>query len=111
MDKGKTYSLWRRRWLGWHSRSLLANALGQTPATRHAYIREMRLAYRDYGDFSESEIEFIFRRVSRGIGRLWRHPRAGELARRAQRPIREQGHRLHREVSQFFEPEGTATID
>ncbi|CAG9174161.1 hypothetical protein CURE108131_17265 [Cupriavidus respiraculi] len=110
MDKGNKYSLWRRRWLWWHSRSLLANALGQTPAARHAYIREMRLAYRDYGDFSESEIEFIFRRVSRGICRLSRHPRASELARRARRPIREQGHRLHREVSQLLEP-GLAAID
>src|SRR5437868_14854170 len=95
------YLWWRRRWVGWHSRTLLANALGQSPATRTAYLGEMRQAYEAYGDFSPQEVDFIFGRVSRGMRKLHGHPCAFEFAQRARRALRQQGSRLQQEVSQF----------
>ena len=62
------YSKWRRQWLQWHARSLLASALLIHGAERDAYLDEMLTEYFAYDDFSAHEISFIFRRVCRGEG-------------------------------------------
>jgi hypothetical protein len=100
--QSRHYQWWRRRWLWWHSRTLLANALAQGPATQAAYIAEMRRAYEAYGDFTHNEMALIFGRVTRGMQKLHRHPCAFEFAQRAKRALREQGLRLQEEVSQFL---------
>ncbi|KAF7962259.1 hypothetical protein AWV80_23780 [Cupriavidus sp. UYMU48A] len=62
-DEG--YKPWRRRWLRLHSRSLLANALMLAEVELDAYLKDKRTAYRDYGDFTENEIDFISTSVPR----------------------------------------------
>ncbi|KDP87686.1 hypothetical protein CF70_034795 [Cupriavidus sp. SK-3] len=56
-----------RRWLQWHSRSVLANALVLQQAERDTYLDEMLRAYFAYGDFTENPIDYIFRRVANGV--------------------------------------------
>jgi hypothetical protein len=93
------YKPWRRRWLRLHSRSLLANALMLAEFELDMYLKEKRTTYRDYGDFTENEIDFIFRRVCRGIQRLPApHSSPEECARRARRRIQALGQRLMKEA-------------
>lgn len=97
-DEG--YKPWRRRWLRLHSRSLLANSLALAAEVElEAYLREMRTAYRNYGDFTENEIDFIFRRVRRGIQRMPTPHSAPQCARRARGRIRALGQRLMTEAA------------
>lgn len=95
------YKHWRLRWLRWHSRSLLTSALRLREAERDAYLGGMHRAYCSHGDFTENEIDFIFRRVSQGIWKLQLRPDAFELAQRAQERIREQGLRLMADASKL----------
>lgn len=84
----ENYEPWRRRWLQWHSRSLLASVIALAVVERGAYLDRMRAAYRDFGDFPESEIDFIFRRVSRGQQKLGSCPAAFEVSPRTLQHIR-----------------------
>ncbi|SOZ17597.1 hypothetical protein CBM2598_U10045 [Cupriavidus taiwanensis] len=54
------YQQWRRQWLRWHSRSLLANALALQRGERAARLDEMLKAYLSYGDFTENEMISFF---------------------------------------------------
>ncbi|AQV92562.1 hypothetical protein BJN34_01485 [Cupriavidus necator] len=74
------YKHWRRRWLRWHSRSLLASALVLQRSEWDAYLDEMQKAYLAYGDFAENEIVFIFQRVSSGVRKLASHLNAAPVA-------------------------------
>lgn len=93
------YKHWRRRWLRWHSRSLLASALVLQRSEWDAYLDEMQKAYLAYGDFAENEIDFIFRRVSNGVRKLASHMNASVCARRAQGRIKVQGRKLLTDAS------------
>jgi hypothetical protein len=93
---------WRRRWLRWHSRSLLASALVLQRGECDAYLNEMLRAYLAYGDFTENEVDFIFRRVSHGVRMLGSHLDASVFARRAQERIRAHGLRLMTDASEVF---------
>ncbi len=96
------YKPWRHRWLRLHSRSLLANALPLEEAELGAYLTEMLTVYRNYGDFTENEIDFMFRRVCRGIQRLPVASHGGpDSARRARKRIRALGQRLSIEAACF----------
>lgn len=97
---------WRLRWLRWHSRSLLANALRLSEVEGDVYLSRMHRAYCAHGDFTENEIDFIFRRVSKGIWKLQLHSDAFELAQRADERIREQGRRLMADASKLPCPNG-----
>ncbi|ODV44206.1 hypothetical protein AWV79_10200 [Cupriavidus sp. UYMMa02A] len=102
-DEG--YKPWRCRWLRLHSRSLLANALMLAEVELEAYLKEKRTAYRDYGDFTENEIDFIFRRVCRGIQRLPAPHTSPEVcARRARQRIQALGRRLMKDATWLDEP-------
>lgn len=90
----ENYKPWRQRWLQWHARSLLASVVALAEAERESYLDRMRAAYCDLGDFPESEIDFIFRRVSRGIRKLGPCPGVLEVSPLTQLRIRAQGLRL-----------------
>ncbi|EON16357.1 hypothetical protein C265_28866 [Cupriavidus sp. GA3-3] len=96
------YKHWRRRWLRWHSRSLLASALVLQRSECDAYLNQMLRAYLAYGDFTENEVEFIFRRVSHGVRKLGSNLDASVFARRAQERIRAHGLRLMTDASEVF---------
>ncbi|AQV98250.1 hypothetical protein BJN34_30740 [Cupriavidus necator] len=100
--KNEDYKHWRRRWLRWHSRSLLAGTLVLQRSDWDTYLDEMLKTYLAYGDFTENEIAFIFRRVSHGIRRLASHLDASVCARRAQDKIRAQGLRLMTDAAEIF---------
>ncbi|MGY2491950.1 hypothetical protein [Cupriavidus sp. CP313] len=98
----ESYKPWRRRWLRLHSRSLLANALMLTEVELGTYLKEKHTTYCAYGDFTENEIDFIFRRVCRGIQRLpAAHSSPEECARRARRRIQALGQCLMNEAAWF----------
>lgn len=67
-----------------------------------AYLNEMLRAYLAYGDFTENEVDFIFRRVSHGVRMLGSHLDASVFARRAQERIRAHGLRLMTDASEVF---------
>ncbi|MDT4812186.1 hypothetical protein FQZ97_451410 [compost metagenome] len=90
----ENYKLWRQRWLRWHARSLLASMVALAEAERESFLDRMRAAYRDLGDFPESEIDFIFRRASRGLRKLGSCPGVFEVSPLTQLRIRAQGLRL-----------------
>ncbi|TPQ34347.1 hypothetical protein C2U69_23110 [Cupriavidus pinatubonensis] len=94
------YRRWRRRWLRLHSRFLLASALTLAEVELDTYLKEKRTTYRDFGDFTENEIDFIFQRVCRGIQR-WPAPHIAsqECVRRARKRIQELGRRLTNEAT------------
>ncbi|AQV96419.1 hypothetical protein BJN34_21355 [Cupriavidus necator] len=100
--ENEDYKHWRRRWLRWHSRSLLAGTLVLQRSEWDAYLDEMLRTYVAYGDFAEDEIAFIFRRVSHGVRKLASQLDASACARRAQARIRAQGLRLMTDAAVVF---------
>ncbi len=91
----ENYGPWRRRWLQWHSRSLLASIITLAGVEREPYLDRMRAAYHDLGDFTQGEVDFIFQRTSRGLRRL---PSIIEVSPLTQQRIQEQGQRLMEEA-------------
>ncbi|MGN5477510.1 hypothetical protein ACTMU2_13415 [Cupriavidus basilensis] len=71
-----------------------------------AYLKEKRTAYRDYGDFTENEIDFISStRSAGGIQRLPAlTPRLEVCARRARQRIQALGRRLMKDATWLDEP-------
>lgn len=96
-DEG--YKSWRRRWLRWHARCLLANALALSESARSAYLQEMHSAYGTFGDFTEDEVVFVFRRVFRAFSRLPPFLSVLEEAQWPHKRIREEGMRLMKEAA------------
>ena len=99
----ENYKPWRQRWLQWHARSLLASVVALAEAERESYLDRMRAAYCDLGDFPESEIDFIFRRVSRGIRKLGPSPGVFEVSPLTQLRIRAPGLPLMADASRLPE--------
>lgn len=96
------YKQWRRRWLQWHSRSLLANALVLQRTERDTYLDEMLRAYLAHGDFTENEIDYIFRKVCHCVRKFASHLDASAYAQHAQERIRAQGFRLMTDASEVI---------
>lgn len=97
----ENYGPWRRRWLRWHSRSLLASIITLAGAERQPYLDRMRSAYHDLGDFTQGEVDFIFQRVWRGLRRLGSRASIIEISPLTQQRIREQGQRLMAEANRL----------